>query len=128
MYAKIIYQNKFFVIGNLDLKDTCLLLRFDLIFLSRLEIKKDNVDEDSVVPYSSVRFVKKEIASFPVPRPSYYYLNTLLLLLWMPDRKIGWENKWIIDWMIDCLIKWMIDWFNEKNYLQRQLGTRTEYN
>jgi len=77
----ILSTNNFFVIGNLDLKDTCLLFRFDLIFLSRLEIKKENVDEDLVVPYSSVRFVKKDIASFPVPRPSYYYLNTLLLLL-----------------------------------------------
>ena len=69
------------------------------------------VDEDSVVPYSSVRFVKKDITSFPVPRPSYYYLNTLLLL-WMPDRKIGWWNTWMIDWMIywmiDCLIEWLI--------------------
>ena len=115
------------VIGNLDLKYTCLFFRFDLIFLFRLDIKKETVDEDLLVPcYVCVRFSKEDITSFPVPRPSYYYLHTLLLLLWMPDRKIGWWNKWTIDKMIDCLIKWMIDWLNEKSYSQGQLDTRKE--
>ena len=75
------YSYYYFVIGNLDLKDTSLFLRFDLIFLFRLEIKKENVDEDSVVPILPVQFSKKDIILFPVPTPSYCYLNTLLLLL-----------------------------------------------